>query len=152
MASSVRIVAALLSGACLGACGLPAPDYKVLQYPAPYRKEADGAVLDNEDMKLDAEGYRIDRRGRRIETVDVPAKTAGEASNAMAGFYISSRGDHARGRVMSPSEGASSGAGYGPGSATVAPPPDQVPGVPGVTGAPAVPAATGQPVPLAPRQ
>ena len=142
MASSVRVVAAVLSGVCLAACSLPAPDYKVIQYPAAYRKEADGAVLDNEDMKLDAEGYRVDKNGNKIEAVDIPAKTAGQASNAMAGFYISSIGDHAPGRVMTPSEGATSGAGYGPGSATV---------TPGMEVSPPAPAATGQPVPLAPK-
>jgi hypothetical protein len=139
MASSIRVVAAVLSGVCLGACSLPAPDYKVVQYPAPYRKDADGAVIDNEDMKLDAEGYRIDKNGARVEIVDIPAKTAGQASNAMAGFYISSTNDHAPGRVMAPSEGAAAGAGYGPGSASVTPS-MEVP----------APAATGQPAPLAP--
>ena len=149
MASSLRVVAALLSGVCLGACGLPAPDYKVMQVPAPYRKEADGAVLDNEDMKLDAEGYRVDRRGGRAEQVDIPAKTAGQASNAMAGFYISSTGSHAPGQVMTPSEGATAGAGYGVGSATVTPAVEtQLPA--GTTMTPATPGATGQPVPLAP--
>jgi hypothetical protein len=57
----------------------------------------------------------------------------------MAGFYISSQGEHAPGRVMVPSEGAAAGAGYGPGSATV---------MPGMETPP--PAATGQPAPLAP--
>ena len=151
MASSLRVVAALLSGVCLGACALPAPDYRVLQYPAPYRKDADGAALDNEDMKLDAEGYRVDKNGNQIEAVDIPAKTAGQASNAMAGYYISSIGDHAPGRVMTPSEGASSGAGYGPGSATVTPAGTETPastGMPPMTTP--TPGATGQPVPLAP--
>jgi hypothetical protein len=138
--ASVRVVAALLlSGVSLGACNLPVPDYKTIQYPAPYRKDADGAVLDNEDMKLDAEGYRLDRNGRRIGEVDVQAKTAGETSNAMAGYYISSRGTNAPGRVMAPSEGANTGAGYGPGSATV---------TPGIE--PMAPAASGQPTPLSP--
>jgi hypothetical protein len=137
--ASVRVVAALLSGVCLGACNLPVPDYKVIQYPAPYRKEADGAVLDNEDMRLDAEGFRLDRNGRRIGEVDVQAKTAGESSNPMAGYYISSRGEQAPGKVMTPSEGANTGAGYGPGSATI---------MPGTE--PMAPAASGQPVPLAP--
>ncbi|HEY4170870.1 MAG TPA: hypothetical protein VGM96_29020 [Reyranella sp.] len=144
MASSLRIVAALLSGACLAACALPAPDYKVMQWPAPYRKDADGAAIDNEDMKLDAEGFRVDKRGNRIETVDIPAKTAGQASNAMAGFYISSTGQRAPGQVMAPSEGASSGAGYGPGSATITPGPDLTAPSAGM------PPASGQPVPLAP--
>ena len=147
MASSLRVVAALLGGVCLGACALPAPDYKVLQYPAPYRKDADGAAIDNEDMKLNAEGYRVDKKGNKVEPLDVPAKTAGQASNAMAGFYISSTGQRAPGQVMAPSEGASSGAGYGPGSATVTPAPDiPTPAAPMST----VPGATGQPVPLAP--
>ena len=131
--ASVPVVAALLSGVCLCACSLPTPDYKVIQYPAPYRKEADGAVLDNEDMRLDAEGYRLDQNGQRIGEVDIPAKTAGESSNAMAGYYISSRGEHAPGKIMTPSEGAASGAGYGPGSAN-----------------PMMPAATGEPAPLTP--
>ena len=129
---SVRVVAAALSGVCLAACNLPTPDYKVIQYPTPYRKEADGAVLDNEDMRLDAEGYRLDKSGQRIGEVDIQAKTANENSNAMAGFYISSRGANAPGTVATPSEGAGAGAGYGPGSATPMPP------------------ANGQPVPLRP--
>ena len=136
--ASVRVVAALLSGVCLGACNLPVPDYKVIQYPAPYRKDA-GGVVDNEDMRLDAEGYRLDRNGQRIGEVDVQAKTSGEVSNPMAGSYISSRGEHAPGKVMAPSEGANTGAGYGPGSATI---------TPGIE--PMAPAATGQPAPLTP--
>jgi hypothetical protein len=147
MASSVRVFAAVLSGVCLAACSLPAPDYKVMQYAAPYRKEASGVVVDNEDMTLDAEGYRIDRHGRRIEPLDVPAKTAGQASNAMAGFYISSTGERAPGAVMAPSEGAGVGVGSGPGAGTITPasmqenPPATMP---------TTPPATGQPVPLAP--
>jgi hypothetical protein len=109
--ASVRVVAAaLLSGLCLSACNPPVPDYKINQYPAPYRKEPDGAVLDNEDMRLDAEGYRLDQQGRRIGEVNVQEKTAGESSNAVAGYYISSRGAMAPGNVMVPSEGAASGA------------------------------------------
>ncbi|TMJ28213.1 MAG: hypothetical protein E6G95_09165 [Alphaproteobacteria bacterium] len=137
--ASVRVVAALLSGVCLGACNLPVPDYKTIQYPAPYRKEADGAVLDNEDMRLDAQGYRLDKNGQRIGEIDVQAKTSGESSNAVAGYYISSRGANAPGAVMVPSEGAHTGAGYGPGSATI---------IPGMD--PMSPAATGQPAPLTP--
>ncbi|MBN9085533.1 MAG: hypothetical protein J0J01_01385 [Reyranella sp.] len=141
--ASVRVVAALLlSGVSLGACNLPVPDYKTIPYPAPYRKEADGAVLDNEDMRLDAQGYRLDKQGRRIGEVDVQTKTSGESSNAMAGYYISSRGANAPGNVMVPSEGANTGAGYGPGSATI------TPGVEPT--APMMPPASGQPVPLAP--
>jgi hypothetical protein len=144
--ASVRVVAAVFSGLSLAACGLPTPDYKVMQYPAPYRKEANGAVLDNEDVVLDAQGYRIDKKGNRIGEVDIPEKTADEKSNAVAGFYISSQNATASGTVMAPSVGAGSGVGYGPGSATVT-----APGTAPSGTAPA-PAASGQPVPLAPRQ
>ena len=44
--------------------------------------------------------------------VDVQAKTAGDKSNAVAGYWISSTGANAPGSVASPSEGA----GGGPGS------------------------------------
>jgi len=135
--ASVRVVAAVFSGLSLAACGLPVPDYMVVQYPAPYRKEASGAVLDNEDITLDAQGYRVDKQGNRIGEVDIPAKTANEKSNAVAGFYISSQNANAPGAVMAPSVGAGAGAGYGPGSSSV---------TPAVT----APAASGQPVPLAP--
>lgn len=137
--ASVRVVAAVFSGLSLAACGLPVPDYKVLEYPAPFRKEASGAVLDNEDIVLDAQGYRIDKKGNRIGEVDIQAKTADEKSNAVAGFYISSQNANAPGAVMAPSVGAGVGAGYGPGSGTATPPGT-------------APAASGQPVPLAPRQ
>jgi hypothetical protein len=139
--ASVRVVAAVFSGLSLAACGLPTPDYKVVQYPAPYRKEATGAVLDNEDIILDAQGYRVDKKGNRIGEVDIQAKTADEKSNAVAGFYISSQNANAPGAVMAPSVGAGAGAGYGPGSGTAMP-----------SGTTSSPAASGQPVPLAPRQ
>jgi len=130
--ASVRVVAALFSGLSLAACGLPTPDYKVVQYPAPYRKEADGAVLDNEDIRLDAQGYRVDKKGERIGAVDIQAKTADEKSNAVAGFYISSQNSTAPGSVMTPNAGS----GYGSAMQS------------GVTPAPA---ASSQPVPLVPR-
>jgi hypothetical protein len=134
--ASVRVVAAVFSGLSLAACGLPTPDYNVIQYPAPYRKEADGAVLDNENVVLDAQGYRVDKQGSRIGEVDIQTKTANEKSNAVAGFYISSQKANAPGAVMEPSVGAGVGAGYGVGSGTATPPGT-------------VPTASGQPVPLA---
>jgi len=135
--ASVRVVAAVFSGLSLAACGLPTPDYMVIQYPAPFRKEPDGRVLDNENVVLDAQGFRLDKQGNRIGEVDIQAKTANENSNAVAGFYISSKGEHAPGAVMEPSVGAGVGAGYGVGSGTAMPPGT-------------APAASGQPVPLAP--
>ena len=86
--ASVRVVAALLSGVCLCACSLPTPDYKVIQYPAPYRKEADGAVLDNEDMRLDAEGYRLDQNGQRIGEVDARRYRADQAAVVVPGAMV----------------------------------------------------------------
>ena len=135
--ASVRVVAAVFSGLSLAACGLPTPDYRVVEYPAPFRKEPDGRVLDNENIVLDAQGYRVDKQGNRIGEVDIQAKTANENSNAVAGFYISSKGEHAPGAVMEPSVGAGVGAGYGVGSGTAMP-------------SGTAPAASGQPVPLAP--
>ncbi len=132
--ASVRVVAAVFGGLSLAACGLPVPDYKVIQYPAPYRNEPSGAVLDNEDIILDAQGYRIDKEGNRIGEIDVPAKTANQPSNAVAGFYISSQKANAPGAVMAPSVGANAGAGYGQGSNST------------------TPAASTQPTQLAPRQ
>jgi hypothetical protein len=137
--ASVRVVAAVFSGLSLAACGLPTPDYRVIQYPAPFRKQADGPVLDNEDIVLDAQGYRVDKKGNRIGEVDIQAKTADEKSNAVAGFYISSQNAVAPGAVMEPSVGAGQGAGYGPGSGTAMP-----------SSTTSAPAASGQPVPLAP--
>lgn len=116
-----RAVVVLIGVPCFSACALPAPDYKLIQYPAPYRKEFDGSILDNEDMQLNAEGYRVDSRGQRIGKVSVDAKTAGETSNAVAGYYISSLGSKAPGNIMVPSEGAAAGPGYGPGSANPTP-------------------------------
>ncbi len=136
--ASVRVVAAVFSGLSLAACGLPTPDYRVIEYPAPYRKEANGAVLDNESIVLDPQGYRVDKQGNRIGEVDIQAKTANENSNAVAGFYISSQGANAPGAVAEPSVGAGAGAGFGPGSGTAMPS--------GTT----APTASGQPVPLAP--
>ncbi len=110
----LAVVAALLS-ACQSS--LPVPDYVAIKPPAPYRTGADGLKIDNEDQKMDPEGYRIAKSGQRVGEVDVDAKMGNAPSNAMAGFYVSSIGGYAPGNVMRPSEGAASGAGYGPGSA-----------------------------------
>jgi hypothetical protein len=50
---------------------------------------------------MDPEGYRIDKSGARVGIIDVPAKTAGDNSNAVAGYYISNTGSNAPGRVAS---------------------------------------------------
>ena len=91
---------------------LPKPLYTEVTPPASYRTEQDGVRVDNEGYLLDAEGYRVSKRGQRIGVVDVPAKTAGDKSNAVAGYWISTTGTKAPGSVASPSEGA----GGGPGS------------------------------------
>ncbi|UYN96910.1 MAG: hypothetical protein KIT25_08280 [Enhydrobacter sp.] len=115
----------------VAACDAPRPDYTSVPMAPAYRTDAYGRI-DNENIRLDAEGYRIDRQGRRIGDVDIQAKMRGETSNAVAGYYITSIGTDAPGRVATPSEGSTSGAGYGPGSVNP------------------MPSGTGGPVPLAP--
>ena len=119
--ASVRYLAVGMASLVLAGCGLPKPQYELVKDPPPYRTEQNGQWLDNEDFAMDAEGYRVDKQGNRLGVIDIPGKTAGESSNAMAGFYISSIGRKAPGNVMTPSEGATSGAGYGPGSADPTP-------------------------------
>jgi hypothetical protein len=71
--------------------------------PASVRTE--GSVrIDNDGYKLDLQGYRIDNNGERLGMVDVPEKTAGDKSNAVAGYYISSTGQVAPGRVATTSD------------------------------------------------
>jgi hypothetical protein len=142
-------------GLVLAGCNQPTPDYLLVKNPPPYRTEQNGQWLDNEDYAMDAQGYRIDKQGNRIGVIDIPGKTAGETSNAMAGFYISSTGQKAPGTVMVPSEGATSGAGYGPGSANPAPsgsmpaPSTIISPTPGISG---MPGATGSPTPITPQK
>jgi hypothetical protein len=159
--ASVRLVAVTVAGLVLAGCSPPKPLYTLVKDPAPYRTEPNGQWLDNEDYAMDAEGYRIDKQGKRIGIVDIPGKTRGESSNAMAGFYISSMGRKAPGSVMVPSEGGASGAGYGPGSANPAPsgsmpvPTGAMPAPstiisPGPGASSVGPAATGNPTPITP--
>ena len=108
-----RVFVVLLGGVALAGCDpLPKPIYTEVTPPASFRTEADGVRVDNEGYQLDAQGYRVNKRGERIGMVDVQAKTAGDASNAVAGYWISSTGAPAPGSVATPSEGA----GGGPGS------------------------------------
>ena len=82
-------------GVALAACStvLPRPDYVDVQTAgcrtAP---KPGGGRIDNADYRLDAEGYRVNKEGERIGMIDVPAKTEGDNSNAVAGYYISSTG------------------------------------------------------------
>jgi hypothetical protein len=107
------LVAVVLGGVALAGCNpLPKPLYTEVTPPAAFRTEAGGTRVDNEGYQLDAQGYRMNKRGERIGMVDVQAKTAGDSSNAVAGYWISSTGAPAPGSVATPSEGA----GGGPGS------------------------------------
>lgn len=101
-----RVIAATLVGLALAGCSnvLPRPDYVDVQTPASYRTEPGGVRVDNADYKLDPEGYRVDPQGERIGMIDVPVKTEGDNSNAVAGYYISSTGRVAPGRVASTSD------------------------------------------------
>src|SRR5918996_2961656 len=98
------LMAATLATVLAGCNPLPRPDYVDVKQPASFRTEPDGTRVDNADHKLDNQGYRINRDGERLGMVDVPAKTEGESSNAVAGYYISATGAVARGRVASTSD------------------------------------------------
>ncbi|MFO1157505.1 MAG: hypothetical protein U1E60_01560 [Reyranellaceae bacterium] len=99
------LIAATLGGLALTACNpLPRPDYVDVQQPASYRVEQGGTRIDNANYKLDNQGYRLDDQGERVGMIDVPEKTAGDNSNAVAGYYISTTGQMAPGRVASTSD------------------------------------------------
>lgn len=124
---AVRAMALAVIGLAVVGCdghnhnSLPIPLYDQVQSPPPYRTTPGGLRLDNGDVTLDADGYRIDKNGQRVGIIDVVAKTAGQSSNPVAGFYISSIGANATGNVMAPSAGAGIGVGNGPGSASPTP-------------------------------
>ncbi len=108
MAARALMVAAL-GVSLLAACDpLPQPLYSETTPPPAYRTAPGGVRIDNEGFALDPEGYRVDKSGARVGIIDVPAKTAGDNSNAVAGFYISNTGATAPGRVAS-TDGVSTG-------------------------------------------
>ena len=98
------LMAATLGVAVAGCQVLPRPDYVDVIPPASYRMQPDGTRTDNADYKLDNQGYRVSPDGERLGVVDVPAKTEGDNSNAVAGYYISTTGTVAPGRVASTSD------------------------------------------------
>ena len=98
------LMAATLGMALAGCNPLPRPDYVDVKQPASYRTESGGVRVDNADYKLDNQGYRISPDGERLGMIDVPAKTEGDNSNAVAGYYISTTGAVAPGRVASTSD------------------------------------------------
>ena len=98
------LMAATLGVALAGCQVLPRPDYVDVKPPAAYRTQPDGTWVDNADYKLDNEGYRVSPDGERLGMVDVPIKTEGDKSNAVAGYYISTTGAVAPGRVASTSD------------------------------------------------
>lgn len=103
-----RFMVATLGVSMLAACDpLPQPLYSETTPPPAYRTQPGGIRIDNEGHQLDPEGYRIDKSGARVGIIDVPAKTAGDNSNAVAGYYISNTGTTAPGRVAS-TEGVTS--------------------------------------------
>ncbi|HZQ01967.1 MAG TPA: hypothetical protein VFB13_20650 [Reyranella sp.] len=153
MAVGSRSFVLALTGIALSACqsSLPVPDYVAVKTPPPFRSGPNGTLIDNEDQLMGARGYRVDQNGNRIGEVDVQAKMGNQTSSAMAGFYNSTTGSYVPGKVMAPSEGARSGAGYGPGSANMPyVDPATVTPTPTVT-VPATPPASSAPVPLAPQ-
>jgi len=123
-----RLIAAMLGASTLAACSdpLPQPLYNEITPPAAFRTEGQGVRIDNEGYQLDAQGYRVNKQGERIGVIDVPAKTAGDNSNAIAGYYVSSTGQNSPGNVAMPSEGAGAGVGSGVGTMSL-PTPAQMP-------------------------
>ena len=98
------LMAATLVVMVAGCDPLPRPDYVDVKYPASYRTEPDGVRVDNADYKMDNSGYRVNPDGERIGLIDVPAKTEGDNSNAVAGYYLSTTGRVSPGRVASTSD------------------------------------------------
>jgi hypothetical protein len=160
MASS-RLLIWLCAGSLTAGCAdvLPKPEYTLVKYPSPIRTEPDGTHIDNRGYPMDAAGYRLDKKtGQIVGFVDYDAKTAGEESNAIAGYYVSSTGTISTGTVAQPSMGAKTGAGYGVGSANPAPSgmggPGQGPAAPPLPSSVTVPASpppnSTDPIPIAP--
>jgi hypothetical protein len=118
--AATRVIVLIAIGLAISGCNQPVPEYKLVTIPPAYRTAPDGLRIDNENYVLDAEGYRLNQRGERIGMVDVPAKTANEKSNAVAGYYSSGTGAAAPGKVAAPSEGVSTGGG-GPGAMSTTP-------------------------------
>jgi len=160
-----RALTFVLAGFLVTGCSsvLPKPEYSYVKTPPPIRALPDGTRVDNRGYHMDADGYRLDRNGQILGMVDYDSKTdTSVSSNAVAGYFISSQGTVATGTVAVPSEGARSGAGYGPGSANPTASPEYAPitsstsNVPHGTASPdsptaePAPAATTAPIPLAP--
>ena len=103
MAERWWVFAALGALALPGCNPLPTPDYVSVTTPPAYRVE-NGVRVDNDGYKLDNQGYRIDNDGERLGIVDIPEKTAGDRSNAVAGYYISNTQQNAPGKVASTSD------------------------------------------------
>jgi hypothetical protein len=131
------LVGAALGGLAVAGCGpLPRPDYVDVKPPASFRTEPGGVRVDNAGYKLDEQGYRVDNQGERVGMIDVPAKTAGDNSNAVAGYYISTTGAVAPGRVASTSDivappGSEPTPSQMPQQAPISPAPANVPPPPG---------------------
>lgn len=153
--------AGVLAAGCVVVVGcadvLPKPEYTLVKYPSPIRTEPDGTHIDNRGYPMDAAGYRLDKKtGQIIGFVDYDAKTAGEESNAIAGYYVSSTGTISTGTVARPSMGGAAGAGYGVGSAnpmasgTGGPNPPSAPPPSSITVPATPPPASSAPIPIAP--
>src|SRR5258708_1676136 len=160
-----RALAFVLVGLAVTGCSdvLPKPEYSYVKTPPPIRTLPDGTRVDNRGYHMDASGYRLDRNGQILGMVDYDSKTDNTvSSNAVAGYFISSQGTVATGTVAVPSEGARSGAGYGPGSANPTASPEYAPVAPSTSNVPRgsaspdspmaapAPGAATTPVPLAP--
>jgi hypothetical protein len=158
-----RALTFFIVGLLVTGCSPLKPEYTYVKTPPPIRILPDGTRIDNRGYHMDAAGYRLDRNGQILGMVDYDTQTdSSVSSNAVAGYYISSQGTVATGTVAVPSEGARSGAGYGPGSAQPTASPEYAPITPGTSNVPRgsmspdspmgapVPAPSTAPIPVAP--
>jgi hypothetical protein len=146
------VLAGFLVTGCSGV--LPKPEYSYVKTPPPIRTLPDGTRVDNRGYHMDANGNRLDRNGQILGMVDYDTKASDSgSSNAVAGYYISSKGTVASGTVAVPSVGGRAGV---PDNGEYAPISSSTSNVPrgsensNSTVAAPVPEATTTPIPLAP--
>jgi hypothetical protein len=118
-----RLAGLVLFGSMATGCTnvLPVPDY-VVGTPPPYRKGGDNVIVDNQEVQLDPEGYRVDQQGERLGMVDVEAKMGNEPANSMGGYYSSTLGTNLPVRVDTTMQRAGVEPGSGATGSTTLPP------------------------------
>jgi hypothetical protein len=80
--AAIRLMVLAAAALALAGCSTPTPLYSLQKTPPPYRKAADGTIIDNAGVPLDAEGYRLDKNGQRIQEVDIQWRATTSAASA----------------------------------------------------------------------